>query len=581
MPPGDSSDAVRKFRLVHEIELDPAFFSLGLKPEDFRPKFTSIGTGFDAALNGPNGTLWLFRGSQFITYDLLTDQLVSKPKPIAENFAVTSLDPSFRFGIDAAVWGGPTFPDSWFMYRDNQFVRLNSRPNGENLDLPPSEWVMTLEPTNTTQEFLRIPAEGGGAAGSFNMDASVILHGMRDAEDRAHFFNQNGQYARHNFQNGEADITPGPITAHWPLPEPFASRIDLAFYGAGDQQDQIYLCNGFQFVQFDNKLKQVVKIGALEERFPQLAVFTKRPQLFFVEDYVMEVYAGPLTLGAPPVGSMSVPAQSERKTVVVTTIVTTATTAQKQNLLESQSSEAVKDFYNKVEKRQETDASAESYQYRMNALFHGEAQAKGFWGGEVDASLNVEGGSDTQRNRLAKMAFGVVQNQVRESTNVLSQVTMSTESAESVTQSVVSKEEFTIKNTTMQTRQSEFFPLVQPFVSLIILKSVQAAFTDGISPPRIFPVAQLPVKLPELLADNDGVERILTFVRRDLSSITDFAGKKDSVLVGDESIDINLDIPSNFTFAGSDPIQQVSIRGIIKGANPDVQSTSVVRLVDV
>jgi hypothetical protein len=567
---------IDRFRRLNRLEYPPAFMSLGLPAERFVDGETSRGSGFDTALTGPGDTIWLFRGEDVMLYDLRNDVFVGNPAPIARSFARGALPGDFAFGIDSAVWGGPTFPDSWFLFRDANFIRLQSRPDPANgTDIDPSLWGVSLDKTPTQQEFLRLPGQGG-----IDFGPAVRVHGLRDAADRVHCFNAQGLYARHNFMNGELDDGPVPITERFPLPASFGGTIDLAFYGAGQASEHLFLFSGFEFIEFDVRSRRVVQHEAVEQRFPVLALSIPRPQLFLVEEYALDTFVGPAVLG-DLINVMTVPAQSERESVVVTQITQQAATVFRQNVLESQSSEAKRDFFRKIDKASETESQSNSYQYRMNALFQGEASASSLWGGEVEARLNVEGGSDEQRDRFAKSSFASVSAQTSESTHSVDQRAMTSDEASSITSNVFSKESFRLVNTTLQTRQIELFRLLQPFVSLMVLQNVKAAYTDGLSRPDVFVLNDLPRRLPQLLSDPDEAADILAYIKRELSRIQDSTGDMRAILVPGDTLQTDSRVKSRFTFDGSDPPQTIEITGIVKAVDDFIQPTYLSRAIDI
>ena len=565
------------YRLSNRLDLAPSYLSLGFPPEAFVDGGAGGGVAFDASLSTATDILWLFKGEDVLAYDLRTDKVVQPPTPISQVIAPGALPESFSYGIDSAVWGGPAFPGLVCLFRGDQFVRFNCRPDPSAGELPPSQWQLEYEPTPTDQEWLRQPSPDGVVRLSLNLEPSAKLYGLRNDDGRVHFLSRDGQYARHNLNNGEADVGPVPVGQRFPLPESFSGRVDLAFYGAGAAAEHIFFFSGFQFAEYDIRRNLMIRTGAIEERFPELALYTARPQLFLVEEYALDTYIGPLTLGGV-VSTLSMPPQSRRSSVMITQIVTQASTIAKQNLLESHSGEAVTDFYKKMDRASQSEASSESYQYRLNALFHGDAQAHGLWGGEVNAKLAVNGGSDEQRERLAKQAFDTVATQTRESAQTVNRRLVDTQDASSITQNVYSKESFENSNDTDHVRQIEFMELIQPFLTLLVLKNIKAAYCDGTRAPEVFALAELPQRLPRLLADPADVDRLLGYVKSELSRIRDSSGEMRAI-VAPGTLEVDGRVKTQFALPSAGGDQTIDVWGIVKAARDWLQPTDQVRAI--
>ena len=111
-----------------------------------------------------------------------------------------------------------------------------------------------------------------------------------------HFF-KDGQYIRHNLNTGSTDAGPIPIKDAWNLPEDVSNKIEIAFYGTGAEEEQIFFVSGTQCALYDTKTDETIQVFPIDERFPAFAEFMMRPQLFLVEDYRLETYVGPPQLG--------------------------------------------------------------------------------------------------------------------------------------------------------------------------------------------------------------------------------------------------------------------------------------------
>lgn len=121
---------ITNYRLLSRVDLRPAYTSLGLPESAFRPATTARPKRlFDCVLNADAAkpdSLWLFKGADYFTYDLMGNDIRRGPEPIAGNWGGDTLPHLFRTGISGAVWGGPTFHKLWYLFKDEMFVRLDS-----------------------------------------------------------------------------------------------------------------------------------------------------------------------------------------------------------------------------------------------------------------------------------------------------------------------------------------------------------------------------------------------------------------------------------------------------------------------
>ena len=561
------------YRPSSRLDLAPSFMSLGLPPEAFADESARGGTAFDASLCTSTDTLWLFKGRDMLAYDLRADKIIKSPTPISQVFAQGTLPDRFTFGIDSAVWGGPAFPSLACLFSLDTYVRYECRPD-VTTEVDPLWWHLynANEPAASTQrDWLRRPHVGGGWDGGPYLEPTAKLYGLREDEGRIHFFTRDGQYARHDLNTGFMDVGPIAIQERFALPDSFSRGIDFAFYGAGEFAEHIFFFSGFQFAEYDIRRKATVRTGAIEQRFPALALFAVRPQLFLVEEYGLDTYIGPLTLGEV-VATTSILPGSRQTSVLITQTESKAATSDKRNFLESSSNDVIDDFYKKMDQSSQSEASSDSYQYRLKAMFHGDASANSLWGGEVNAKLAVDGGSDEQRNRLAKQAFASIANQTHESAQTVSQRVVNTEQANSITENVYSRQDLDLTNPSDRVRNFEYLALLQPYVSIMVLKNVKAAYSDGTRPPDVFALAELPSRLPALLGDPDAVGPLLDYIKHELARIQDSTGEMRAIVTGG-TLQIDGRLQTALTFPDVTPPQTINVTGIIKAVRDWIQPT--------
>lgn len=552
------------FRKLSTFDLRPVFISLGLPESSFKsgalPRRAAL---FDAALNADPSrpdTLWLFKGSDFFTFNLRTGSFEGDSRQIAGNWGGSTFPLMFSTGIDAAIWGGPAVPKLWYFIKGEQYIRMNS-------GLGDPTWPVDVGPEPLVNGWFS--AQGTW----FSNGADAALHGLGTKHHgKIHLF-KNNEYMRHNLFDGHQDMGPGPIEHFWNLPEPFSTKIDLAFYGTGAEEEHIFFFSGAQCALYDTEMQDTVKVIPIEERFPAFAEFLMRPQLFLVEDYRLETYVGPPQLGRL-VETRNVPPGTETKTLMVTETVDSSQTTLRQSLLDSQDSSVVNNFNKQMDKRSEQEEGNEKYRYHMNADFHGEASASSLWGGEVDASLKVEGGSDSLRSRLAESAFESIGTQVTEATQQLKQRTYESAAAIEHMERVLKQEEIILKNPTDRLRVFEFYQQLQPYITLLVLKRIRIAYADGTGAPKAVDMSRLDQLLAETLADDEQPKNLIRYLANELSAVQDQDGQVRSLLQAEpqpaEALTLLPNPTSTFLVQHANgDIQKIATKGLVIKAAKD------------
>jgi hypothetical protein len=548
------------YRLINSVKLDPSFLSLGFSADVFLD--TAKLTRVSATLNLPGGRLLAFAGPQVHVFELAA---MTMPQALPITAVLPALaGTGCETRVETAFWGGPQFPAIWFFFNAGNYARLNT--NGSTAG--PETW--SLEETGiVVDQFLRIPDGNGSWNPTFDKITAGV-HGIGPISNVVHCFLAD-KYAQHNFLNGERIGEQTPAREFWQFPAKFGN-VDFAFYGTGAEVNHIFFVSGNDYVQHDTDRGRNVGFGSIDKRFPDLGLLMPRPQLLLVEDYVLETFAGPLKKGNFA-DSIVVEPRTRRKSMVVTTIQTAATTALKQNVIQSRDSVSTQTFHKSLDKKRDESTSSDSYKYRMDALFHGEAEATSLWGGEVDASLNVSGGSDQQRDSLATSVFETASQQLTDSTQTVDTRFMSQEQASSVTSSVFTMFEVEVDNSMNDVPlETRYFYVVEPYVTLMVLKDVRAAYTNGKEAPDIFPLHELPSRLPEVFgfieeAEQSRVMQTVEYVRKELGNIRGANRQRLSILAPntDSGLEIDFELRGEYK-VDMDEGQTIRTKGLIKAA---------------
>jgi hypothetical protein len=559
------------YRLNSELELKPLFISLGLPSTAFKSFNPAIPPSFfDAAVNcGPlhPDSIWLFKGSDYHRYNL-RERKFEKQDPIsqiAKRGPGNHLPPGFFSGIDTVCYTGSMFPNFFYFFAEETYVRVNTHGILADRPIGPAETFYSTD--EGPRGVLGVWAVGvwTNPDGTFTKPGRMVaLHGEGSRfVGQVHFF-RNGEYVRHDLRNGGRAAGPVPIKDAWKLPAPFTAHIDLAFYGAGPEAQKIYFISGNDFVLYDPEFDQVMRSGRVDQEFPGFASFMNRPQLFLVETDSLRTYLGPLADGNI-VDTRSIgPGETLHRVLVIETVESTSSTV-KTSLLDQQDSSTVQNFNDRVDKSTSEKEGSESYKYHLQADAHGDAKATGFWGGEVNASLSAQGGTDTLRRDFGQSVFKAVSTQVTESKQ--QQVARTFSSADQIEhrERVLNIMEFTQQNPTGQIINVGFFNIVQSFAGLMVLSSVRIAYSDGFNP-RVVELSELPRLLDDVLAPGQPKEKIISFIVGELSNIVDANNHKQSILNGNGGApSLNAGMTTVFPFVAPDgTTQNMTVPGIVK-----------------
>ncbi len=85
----------------------------------------AFASGIDAGIHGVGdffGFTWLFKGSQYVRYDLAADQVDVGPRPIAETWGQGGWPAEFTDGIDLAIYGTGDQSEKIYFVRGDQYL---------------------------------------------------------------------------------------------------------------------------------------------------------------------------------------------------------------------------------------------------------------------------------------------------------------------------------------------------------------------------------------------------------------------------------------------------------------------------
>jgi hypothetical protein len=565
-----------QYRNVNPIQLKPVYISLGIPKTTFTASSQVAQAPFNAAMAcGPANpdSIWLFRGENCLRFNIATGQFEQGPDQIGKSLGKGSWPALFASGIDAAVWGGPEFPYIAYFFKESQYARLN---------LGPASGLIDVAPRAITMDFKS--AQGVWFANG----CDAALHDPRiKYKGMLHIF-KGSEYMRHDLNSGGRAAGPVPITQEFTqLPAPFSQKVDIAFYGAGQDTEKIYFMSGDQLALYDPNQNVVEQVWAVEERFPAMAQYVPRPQLFLVEDYSLNMYAGDLQDFAP-VGALNLQPRTTSTVRVVTQTVGTVASAQQQSLITSQSDATVTDFYNQLQNNSQQSGASDQYNYGLDASFHGDASATGLTGGEVNANLSAKGGSDDVRNAFAKAAVNTLSDQVNKSTTAIQTTTQNASDSFTKTDYSLSESIQTIDNSKSEVAQNfTFWREAEPYLTLLVLTGERVAYVDQ-SGADIEDMPSLDALLQRRIGADSDRAAIRGLIVGELSSIADYNGVPRTIIralpqatgaTGPAAVAVDTGLTSTYDIRQPDgSTQSVAVTGIIKSAKTGTVPTNFVFL---
>jgi hypothetical protein len=451
------------FREIEGLSLPPLLISLGLTEQDFPAPPVADGSSYTTCLSGgsrfPGSTLFLSL-DEWHAFQRDTGQWRHDdwPQTTAACWGIPGT------GIDAATWAGPKYENLYYFFVNNSFLRWNTLE--KRVDIPVTPLVQNGFGSGVGNWF-----------GESGCDAAV--HDERlDLQSRLHIF-KHDQYLRHNLDNGSRDLGPGPIQEFWPgLPEPFASAVDYVFWGGADDVGKLIFVRNGNAAVYDPDGASVVRQGTLGEVVRGFSE-RSRPQLFLKEEYVLHRYVGDIERGSY-VRSDIILARtldSQTRTIEREYLQRSSTT---KSVLESTDTQAVNDLASHVQNNQSEEGSAEQYQYAMTADFHGDAEADSLWGGEVNAHLGVQGGTNDLRSAFARSVEQGISQQVRNSTATVNQ--------QKADESLANEESGRSKETSSHTAGAmdkdstivvDFYQIMQRYLTVLVLEHASLAYIDA------------------------------------------------------------------------------------------------------
>jgi hypothetical protein len=458
-----------------EAKLKPVRIALDVPPSAFPERLGGFASpaaspyakrkgAFGCAVRGFGNTgdrIWFFRGKKYIRYfekperrDVASDWL-----PIAGNW---NLPPNFATRVDAVLTGSvPPYEGHVWLFSGDQYLRYDPNTDVVIIGAQPIAGNWSLPP-------------------EFTSGFDAVIHGVGDYLGIVWFF-KGGQYVRYNLTTDETEFGPVDIAAKWNgWPADFADGVDFAFYGTGLRENHIHFFRGDRYLRYDLDADKVVEgpVKAIEG-WPALGRFMPVPQLFIDERYKLFTFHGEMGNGGQ-VGTRSIAGRSRIEVWVITRREESIDTSTSTNVLESNSQQTVDNFSNSVRRDSSEQKSRDDYDYGTDASFHGEAEATGLTGGEVDAQLHVQGQTHDVRSSFASGVGEQVDKAQQDSQQRHTQQVRIEETDHSVNQSTEMGFRQIVDNLASD-RPLNFvmFQLTQEYILALSLVDAQLVFRNG------------------------------------------------------------------------------------------------------
>jgi hypothetical protein len=548
---------------VLKIQLKPCFTSLGLPRSAFNPDVQGIVGGkiFDAAAGGGTtvpGIVWIFMHEDYVRFNLRTGELLG-PATIAGNWGNGRWPATFASGINAAV----TFTNEpgfvWF-FNGGQYIRYNLTNDAIDGPLP-------------------IVPNWAGWPESFASGVDAAIPGRGNFEGMAWFF-KGSEYIRFNGNpDGEGlvqvDVGPTPIAAAWRgWPDRF-THVDCAISGVGGESQVIYFICGDEFIAYDLETDTTITSPKpVWSKWPQLAQFMRRPQLFLVETIELSTYFGDILAGSlqstkPLVGG------SDQTYTVILRRSATDTVVDTTTVLESHDQMLVDDVNSSMREDAASAHSTDQYDYKFDSSFEGDLDYTGL-GGSVDATLNFQGSSNDVRDKTSKATMNAVQKQVSRTERNRRQRTQVVEGTHTVTSEFESTFTQTVRNPTDRQITVAFFQLVQEYVALTVVSDIKVGFSNG-DRPDVVPLERLDLLLRRVIAGRAEAEFIKTALLTELRGMLDYKKRPVNILkdIDGTRVAFNPEAMSRFTLLNPDGTirHNITVDGVIIGADTFNQLT--------
>ncbi|WIM97888.1 hemopexin repeat-containing protein [Actinoplanes oblitus] len=555
-----------------EAQLKPVRIALDVAPSAFPARLGGFASpadspyarrkgAFGCAVRGFGGTadrIWFFRGKRYLRYfekperrDETSDWL-----PIAGNW---NLPPAFANRVDAVLTGGiPPFEGHVWLFSGDQYLRYDPNDDVVIIGAQPIEGNWGLPP-------------------EFCSDLDAAVHGVGPFLGIVWFF-KGGRYVRYNLRDDVTEFGPADIGLKWNgWPDAFADGVDFAFYGTGPHENHLHFFRGDQFIRYDLDADRVVD-GPVKatEGWPALGRFMPVPQLFLDERYKLFTFHGQLGNGGM-VDNKKIEARSRTEVWIITRRQEQVDTKTSSNVLESNSQQVVDNFADQVRRDDAEQRSRDDYDYGTDASFHGEAEATGLTGGEVDADLHVRGQTHDVRSSFAKAVGRQIDRAKQESQERHTQQVRMEESDKSINQQTEIGFRQVVDNaSSAESLNFVLFQLTQEYILVLSLVDAQLVFRNGDDRATVAAPIRDMRRLLDSVVEDPGVRAdVARAVTAALTAVTDATTDTERSLLNAAGTAVDPKVRTTFQVTDTEgrPVRAIAVDGIVVGVDRPVVLT--------
>ncbi|KLL12498.1 hypothetical protein FrCorBMG51_04295 [Protofrankia coriariae] len=553
-----------------EFDIKPVWTALAVPPSAFPARlggytepsespYARRKGAFDSAARGFGATadrIWFFRGANFIRYFERPERRDDTSDWLRTATYWPGLPANISTRIDAVLTGNVApYEGHLWLFSGSQYIRYD--PNNDTV-------VVGARPI----------AGHWGLPDGFAQGFDAAIHGVGDYLGIAWFF-KGSQYVRYNIHTDTTEFGPVDIASMWHnWPDSFADGVDFAFYGTGPHEEHIYFFRGDRYIRY-NLPADRVEDGPLNatDAWPALGRFMPVPQLFLREKYTLSTFHGEMGRA----GVVGVPTQVGGHTRTEFYVVTKKTQATNEsmstNILESSSQQVVNNFSDSLRTDTSSSESHDNYDYGMDASFHGEAQATGLTGGEVNADLHVKGATHDVRTSFAR-AVGDQVNKARQDSHERHSQQVSTQDS---SYQVNVETETGFKQVVDNTQNPDainfvLYQLTQEYILVLSLVDAELVFRNGDDRAAAsVSIRDMGKLLDNCVADAAARADVARAVVVTLTSVTDATGATRSLLAAGVTPDapagaaVDRSVRTSFTVKNSEgnPVRNIDVDGII------------------
>jgi hypothetical protein len=308
------------------------------------------------------------------------------------------------------------------------------------------------------------------------------------------------------------------------------------------------------------------------------------PQLFLVETYRLTTLRTASGKGAH-IQSISLFPGEEKTVEIRTSFLATQDRTRTTTVMESDDETVAQNFNEHIAKSANEHQSKDSYDYNLNANFHGDASV-GLGSGEANASLAAKGGSNDVRSDFGHAVESAADKQIGQTSASRNQFISSGSSDDKTSTEMTTVSTDKIKNPNpTHTVNVLWYQLLDQYMSFLAIADVEVGYRTTLPEEA----ARVPLhdldKLLGRVAAPDKRDPLRQAIKNELGAILDFQGSPTNIVdevsagAGLSVLRLKPNLQTSFTLKNSsgDPVRSIKVDGLlIKAFSRVIPSRQVV-----